>query len=220
MEENILKKTLKRQELFDRWSEYYDQSVLDDMQFPFQGYNSVLSTMVEQAEITADHVVLDVGIGTGNLIRLITLPSEQIWGMDFSDKMLNKARESLPGINLLKIDLLSNDWSEKVMGPFDRILSSYTLHEFHDEIKCSILSKLSEKLSERDSRVIIGDISFPDMASFNKAHQLLKGYWDEDEYYWCAERMIDLLEQQGFYVQYTQVSSCAGVYVIRQLTAQ
>ncbi|MFN2304010.1 MAG: class I SAM-dependent DNA methyltransferase [Anaerolineales bacterium] len=210
----------RRQELFDHWSEYYNQSVLDNMQFPFQGYDKVLATIVEQAEIKSSHVVLDVGIGTGNLTRLLPLPSEQIWGVDFSVRMLDKARESLPGIHLLKIDLLNRDWFEKIIGPFDRILSSYTLHEFKDEIKCSILSNLVEKLSEKDSKVIIGDISFPDEVSFNKAHQFLKGRWDEDEYYWCAETMINLLEQEGFIVEYTQVSSCAGIYLIRQSTGQ
>lgn len=209
----------KRQELFDRWSEYYDQCVLDDMQFPFQGYNKVLSEMVEQSEFSSDHVVLDVGIGTGNLARLFPLPSEQIWGIDFSENMLKKAREALPGIHLLRVDLLNRDWSGNINGPFDRILSSYTLHEFRDDIKCSILAKLSENLSEREGKIIIGDISFPDHEVFNEAHQHLKGYWDEDEYYWCAERMIDLLEGQGFDVQYSQVSSCAGVYVIRQSIA-
>jgi len=215
-----MKQESKRKALFDRWSEYYDRSVLDDMQFPFQGYNCVLSTIVEQAEFSADHIVLDVGIGTGNLSRLFPLPAKQIWGMDFSDRMLRKVRESLPGVNLLKIDLLSRDWSEKLIGPFDRILSSYTLHEFQDDIKCSILCTLSEKLSESDSSVVIGDISFPDKRLYNKAHQLLKGRWDEDEYYWCAETMIDMLEQAGFYVTYTQVSACAGVYLIRKSTVQ
>jgi putative AdoMet-dependent methyltransferase len=212
--------TSKRQELFDRWSEYYDRSVLDDMQFPFQGYNTVLSMMIEQADLAPDHVVLDVGIGTGNLTQRIPLPSEQIWGVDFSEKMLEKARESHPGINLLQIDLLSRDWPEKVIGPFDRILSSYTLHEFQDEIKCSILSALSDKLSGADGRVIIGDISFPNQASYSKAHRFLEGRWDEDEYYWCAERMIDLLEGVEFDVEYTQVSFCAGIYVIRPSKAQ
>jgi len=47
---------------------------------------------------------------------------------------------------------------------------------------------------------------------FNEAHKNLKGLWDEDEYYWCAEKTLPQLEEAFFSADYEQVSSCGGVY--------
>jgi putative AdoMet-dependent methyltransferase len=204
----------KRQNLFNNWAGIYNLDVHQET-FPFIGYQDVLSTMVDLANIKPDHVVLDLGVGTGNLARMIPVPSKQVWGIDFSEKMLETAGVALPGAHLYQVDLLSEVWPEAIRGPFDRILSGYTLHEFPDETKQSLLLKLRCDYLKEGGIIAIGDISFPDRSAFNQGHQRFKGLWDEDEYYWCAEPMTNLLEASGFSVKYRQVSVCAGVYIFQ-----
>ena len=40
------------------------------------------------------------------------------------------------------------------------------------------------------------------------------GLWDEDEHYWAADESIRVLSRLGLRVEYLQVSSCGGVYVM------
>lgn len=203
----------ERQRLFDNWSKSYAPDV-DDAHFPFIGYRDVLLTLIRGADFKEEHKILELGVGTGNLTRLIPVPPNQILGVDFSEKMLLRARQILPGAHFLQADLLNEDWIVQIKGPFDRVLSAYTMHEFPDSVKCDLIKRVSEKLLKPNGAILIGDISYPDQKSFEQAHHDLKGRWDEDEYYWCGEMMIKRLEDCQFSVDYTQVSECAGIYVI------
>jgi len=121
-----------RVNLFDAWAERYDRSIARDS-FPLTGYDEVLDAIVRLAEIEPDHLVLDVGIGTANLAKRITVSGCELWGVDFSEEMLRRARAKLPSTHLVKADLL-NGWPEGLPDQFDRIVSAYVFHEFADSV--------------------------------------------------------------------------------------
>ena len=202
-----------RKELFDRWSAYYDKSVNRDV-FPFIGYKDVLVTSLRLADLDAGHRILDLGVGTGNLSRFLIEITDQVWGADFSEEMLKRAEAVLPQSHLIQVDLRSNDWPGAMQGPFDRILSAYTFHEFTDAYIAALLLRLARESLTADGLIVIGDISYQTKSQFEEAHQALLGFWDEDEYYWCAEKMLPQLEETGLKVDYEQVSVCGGVYRI------
>ena len=204
-----------RKELFDRWSSYYDESVNRDA-FPFTGYKDVMKTILRLADLEADQRILDLGVGTGNLSKLLVKITTQVWGADFSEEMLKRARSVLPQSHLIQVDLRSDLWPGTLQGPFDRILSAYTFHEFSDAYKVTLLLRLARESLTPDGLIVIGDISYPTRSQFSKAHQDLLGLWDEEEYYWCAEKLIPQLEETGFKVDYEQVSECGGVYCLSQ----
>jgi putative AdoMet-dependent methyltransferase len=205
----------KRQALFDRWSMQYDQDVYDG-EFPFIGYDRTLSALSALGEFSDAHHVLDVGIGTGNLAVRLPIPPEQIWGIDFSNEMLSKAAKALPGSHLLQVDLLTKDWPVEIAHPYDRIVSGYTFHEFPDETKVTLLNRLAAELLAPDGKILIADISFPDVTLMEEARTrfVSEGRWDEEEYYWCAETMLAMLSGQGFLADYLQTSPCSGVYCL------
>jgi putative AdoMet-dependent methyltransferase len=202
----------KRQKLFDEWAKSYDQDLEDGESFPFVGYDVVLALMIKMADVRVTHTVLDLGIGTGNLARRLPLPDQQIWGVDFSRSMLDKAREVLPNAHLIQADMAGHDWVNEIQQPFDRILSAYTFHEFPDEEKIKIIINLAGNRLALEGWIVIGDISFMNRAALEWAHGHFTDLWDEEEYYWCAEPLTDALGKAGFSVQYRQVSCCAGVY--------
>jgi putative AdoMet-dependent methyltransferase len=209
---DLMNEDNERRDLFDVWSADYDQSVNNSDDFPFAGYQETLSAMVRWAEIQSHYKVLDVGIGTGTLSHLLPIPGEQIWGMDFSQKMLEKASEALPDAHLMQVDLLSETWPLELQQPFDRIVSGYTFHEFNDQTKIALALKLAQHHLAPGGSILLADISFGDQAAFSQNRQHYQDFWDEDEYYWCADRMIPLLERSGFSVAYLQTSFCAGIY--------
>jgi putative AdoMet-dependent methyltransferase len=203
-----------RQALFDRWAATYSQTVMDD-QFPFIGYEQTLDALIQLGDFKAEQSVLDLGVGTGNLLLKLEIAQAQLWGVDFSAAMLEKATEALPGAHLHQADLLAQDWPEAICRPFERIISGYTFHEFRDEGKLAILSRLAANHLTDDGVISIADISFKNQADFDKGHQRFADAWDEEEFYWCAEAMLPKMVALGLSVHYVQTSECAGIYRIQ-----
>jgi len=201
-----------RIELFDRSAASYDRAI-ERAGFPFEGYAEVLETIVRHAAVEPSQRVLDVGIGTGNLAARIAVPECAIWGIDFSGEMLSRAQAQLPKAHLVQADL-RDGWPHTLPQRFDRIVSAYVFHELPDEAKLRLIIRLAAHL-ERDGRIVLGDIAFPDSAVRASSHRAWAAAWDEDEYYWAASAIQPALEASGFDVEYTQVSFCGGVFSLR-----
>ncbi len=208
-------KNPKRQKLFDEWAETYNQDLQNGDSFPFIGYDAVLAMMITMSGVREGHTVLDLGIGTGNLARQLPLSGRQIWGIDFSQAMLDKAQVVLPGAYLIQADLSEQDWISDLDQSFDCIFSAYTFHEFPDEEKVALIKNLAEKCLIQGGCIVIGDISFMTSEQLAWAQRQFTDLWDDEEFYWCAEPLTDRLRKDGFHVEYEQVSVCAGVYRIK-----
>lgn len=219
-----------RERLFDEWAESYDESVSAHSGFPFEGYERVLDLIAERAGAAAGMRVLDLGVGTGNLAARFVAVGCDVWGMDFSLRMLAKVRRKLPQIELVKADI-RGDWPIDVDRRFDRVVSAYVLHEFDLESKLRLLKKLvCDHLSER-GRVVVGDISFETTAARDAVERRFGGtpasgagdwtgsLWDEDEHYWAADEAVAALAGVGLTARYEQVSFCGGVYVMERSAA-
>jgi cyclopropane fatty-acyl-phospholipid synthase-like methyltransferase len=194
--------------LFDRWSETYDRGVLDESGV-HEGYDEVLETVVHAADVRPGKRVLDLGIGTGNLAQRFVALGCVVWGVDFSPAMLAKARCKLPGVTLVQADL-RGEWPPALKGPFDRIVSTYVLHEFSLEHKVALLRHLANRCLAPGGRIVIGDIAFESAQARTDAGA---EHWDEEEHYWAADETRAACAPAGLRFTYTQVSSCGGVYV-------
>jgi putative AdoMet-dependent methyltransferase len=96
-----------RVSLFDGWAQHYDRSVQADGDFPFDGYERVLDEVARAARAQPGMAILDLGIGTGNLAaRFVSLGCD-VWGIDFSAKMLAKVRAKLSQVVLVQAGLLN-----------------------------------------------------------------------------------------------------------------
>jgi predicted TPR repeat methyltransferase len=115
---------------FDNWAKDYDSSIKStDHAFPFDGYKEVLDEIVRQAEMQRSMLVLDLGIGTGNLAERFIACSCNVWGIDFSSAMLAKTRAKLPQTRLVQADFFGS-WPMRPIRCFDRLMSymSMILH--------------------------------------------------------------------------------------------
>ena len=183
----------------------------------------------ERARVEPGMEVLDIGIGTGNLAgRLLDLGCE-VWGLDFSLRMLAKVHEKYPQIELVKADI-KGDWPIDVDHRFDRVVSAYALHEFDLKSKVRLLHKLVRDHLSDGGRVVIGDVSFPTRGARDEAPERYgrrvdaetgeeRIVWDYDEFYWAADEAVEALAAAGLTACYEQVSFCGGVYVIERTAA-
>lgn len=201
-----------RTALFDDWAGRYDPAANE--RFPFIGYENVLAAIAELTEAEAGNAVLDIGIGTGNLAARFAAPECKVWGVDFSDGMLEQARRRLPAATLVRADMTAEEWPSPLDRRFDRIVSAYTFHEFDDATKLRLLERLAGHHLNKGGRIIIGDIAFPTAQARETARNMWKALWDDDEYYWAADELIDAAEDAGLALRFTRISSCAGVFVM------
>lgn len=200
-----------RPTLFAQWAASYDVDVRNT-DFPFEGYDDVLRTIVERAEAQEGQRVLDVGVGTGNLAALFVQRGCVVTGADFAPEMLQQTAQKLPGVRLLPLDLTSKDWASLVEQRFERIVAAYVLHEFSLADAIAILRRLAADHLLPGGRIVFGDIAFPTVALREEAARFWAQWWDSDEHYWAADEALPALEAAGFVAAYGQVSACAGVF--------
>ncbi len=201
-------------DLFDSWAADYDNYIkIGAESFPFLGYDDVLSRIVALADPKPGMKILDVGIGTGTLAQKFLEFDCEIWGIDYSSRMLEEAKKKVPDAQLRQVDIRS-EWPSELKIGFDRIVSAYTLHHLNLEGKIEAIKRMSHDLLQEGGHIIIGDISFPSFRSRAEARQRLENVWDDDEYYWAADAFKTMMAGQGFYVAYEQISDYGGVYVI------
>jgi putative AdoMet-dependent methyltransferase len=201
-------------ELFDSWAASYDYFIeIGKNSFPFLGYDDVLDRIVELADPEPGMKILDVGIGTGFLAQRFVEFDCEIWGIDYSSRMLEEARKKVPDAKLLQVDVRS-EWPSKLKIGFDRIVSAYTLHHLNLEGKIEVVLRMNTELLGEGGYIIVGDVSFPSFSKRSSARTKLDGEWDDDEYYWAADEFKTMIWGQGLYVAYEQISQYGGVYII------
>lgn len=195
---------------FDDWAPEYDQAAFSNRGFPFDGYTSVLRTIVQQAAPQPRDAVLDLGIGTGNLALLFAETGCRIWGVDFSAEMLKLAQRKLP-TSTLSLGDLREELPAHFPPRFQRIVSAYTFHHFPLAEKVSLVQRLLIDHLEPGGALVIGDIAFNDAAAEEKYRHELGSDW-EQEYYWLADQALAAFTAAGISAVYTQVTACAGVF--------
>jgi len=204
-----------RVDLFGSWAANYDRSVTADAEaYPFAGYDDVIAAVVAVAGIGTKHCVLDIGAGTGNLTAKLVDLAGEVWGTDFSEEMLLKARVKVPQARFVRWDV-RDCWPSELPPKFDRIVSTYVFHEFDDAAKLRLLIDLARNQLRPDGRLVIGDIAFPDERAQDVCRQNATNAWDESEHYWVASRIVPQLEAAGFIVSYKQISFCGAVYLLQ-----
>ena len=197
---------------FDAWAEHYDKSIPESPIFPFDGYEQVLNTVVIKADPHTGLSVLDLGTGTGNLALRFAVLGYHIWGTDFSEPMLEKARQKLPDASLHLHDL-RQPWPDALARRFGHIVSAYVFHHFELPQKVKIVQDLIANRLVPDGRIIIADLSFPNRTAMEAFAQSVGALWEE-EFYWLADESLAALTDAKLQVEYIQISSCAGVYTI------
>lgn len=87
--------------------------------------------------IPAEASVVDVGTGTGQLSAYLSLRREKVFGIDFSDSSLNKARGlkeklNLDTLTLKKVNILDQEEVGAINEKFDYLLCLGVLHHTSD----------------------------------------------------------------------------------------
>jgi len=196
---------------FDLWADGYDESVsLSDEknEYPFAGYKKIMNDIYNIVMSRPESKILDIGLGTGILAKKLYDNNHEIFGLDFSDKMTETSKVKMPNAHLVKFDFANGLPIQFVNERFDFIVSTYALHHLRDTEKVGFINSLRKSIAE-DGLILVGDISFTKDEDRMKCKKDFKSMWDEDEFYFAFDEILNELEYEN--VEYQQISACAGI---------
>ena len=199
---------------FDLWADHYDRSdglSDDDGTYPFAGYRLILGEIYRRVLTSAGRSILDIGFGTGTLTTRLYEQGCQIYGQDFSERMIMLAQQKMPGAHLYQGDFSQRLATPLIRHRYDAIIATYSLHHLTDRQKIDFLHSLLPLLNE-DGCIYIGDVAFETRSQMNQCRNANIADWDDDEIYF----VYDELKQHFPCLTFEAMSPCAGLLTLKK----
>jgi len=198
---------------FDNWAGKYDESIVKSKGYPFEGYYNVLAHVHNLVETNSTTKILDIGIGTGQLTYELYKKGGQIYGIDFSEKMLELAGGRMTEAKFYKFDFNDGIPEELKDIKFDYIISSYAIHHIDDKQKVDFIKELYSILKDKGI-IILADVAFRTRDELKNCKDTAGRAWDDEEIYMVIDEIEPELNKEGLIIDYVQISPCAGVLKI------
>lgn len=194
---------------FDLWADGYDKAVgLSDEEqtYPFAGYKGVLAKIYQVVMAKNNAKILDIGFGTATLTAKLYEQGCEVWGQDFSQRMLELARSKMPNAHLYQGDFSQGLVEALLQNSYDFIIATYSLHHLNDDNKIRFIQSLLDLL-KKDGIILIGDVAFSNRQDLEQCRETAGEEWDDEEIYF----VIDELQKVFPTLKFEQISHCAGV---------
>ncbi len=194
---------------FDLWADGYDKTVgLSDEEnsYPFAGYKEILAKIYQIVLAKGKSTVLDIGFGTGTLTRKLYEQGCEVWGQDFSSRMIELASAKMPNAHLFQGDFSQGLVEPLLHNSYDFIIATYSLHHLTDDSKITFIQALTGLL-KAGGVILIGDVAFATRADLVRCQKEAGEEWDDDEIYFVFEELQKTFPKMKF----DQISYCAGL---------
>ncbi|KGM94434.1 methyltransferase domain-containing protein [Clostridium botulinum] len=180
---------------FNDWAKTYDRDVIEDKGELkiYKNYNLILQSvynLVKNSKLKKP-IILEIGVGTGNLSSKFLDNNFDIIGIDQSRKMLSVAKQKYPKLKVRLGEFLKIPYDNKY---FDVIVSTYAFHHLNQEEKVIAIEEMLRVLKD-NGIIVIGDLMFKSKDDEKDIlHELSKKQVEEvkDEYY----SYIDFLQNE------------------------
>ncbi|MEH7236117.1 class I SAM-dependent methyltransferase [Bacillus sp. JJ1562] len=195
-------------EVFEGWANTYDQTVTgNDVEYQevFSRYDDILNDVVQKS----GPVVLEFGVGTGNLTQKLLDENKKVYGVEPSEPMRDIALEKLQSYSLTIEDgdfIDFNNPAEKI----DTIVSTYAFHHLNDIEKNQAFSQYSNIL-EKGGKIVFADTMFENKQEYTLTIQSAtqRGFFNlakdlETEYYTTIPVLQEIAQQNGFTIEFTR----------------
>ncbi len=200
----------------DPWAAGYDENVRNETDPIRTGYTAVLDWVVEQAQIGAADIVVDLGMGTGNTAQRIAA-AKKIIGVDISANMLALAKPKLmhlSNLTFVQADLLA--FFNQIDLRFDALVSTYAIHHLTADEKGLLFQQIARNLAP-GRRAAFGDLMFANATARDQLTQEYAARGDHamvttfsEEFFWLVDDACTQLQQAGFALidvkQFSQLS--------------
>lgn len=191
----------------------YDQDVLRSEDPIREGYAEVLDWVAQNAGITQDSTVVELGSGTGNLTARLP-PCRSLVCVDVSAEMTRIARRKLDGVShvsYVQADIL--EYFDAAPPPFDVAVSTYVVHHLTQQEKELLFDQLVRRLLP-GGRALFGDLM---LESAQEERVLIEHYRSigddvtadaiEEEFFWHVDASVSYLRSLGLSVETIRFST-------------
>jgi putative AdoMet-dependent methyltransferase len=199
-------------DLFDEWADHYDETVFgghEEYKEVFEGYAGILKTVVDALQLPEQSLVLEFGVGTGNLSRLLLKTGYRVIGIEPSEAMRKKAKEKVPDLELYEGHFLD---VPAEIPTVDAIVSTYAFHHLPDEMKDRALRELTGRLNP-GGKIVFADTVFRDEEIKRNMQQEAeeRGFHElatdlKREFYPVVSRLENAFQQAGLTVAFKQLN--------------
>lgn len=199
---------------FNVWADGYDESVRladENDAYPFAGYATILKEIYGRVCASGAKAVLDVGFGTGTLAAKLYQQGCDVFGQDFSSRMIQLAQGKMPRAKLYQGDFSQGLVQALKQQRYDAIIATYALHHLTDEQKVAFLQELLPLL-QNNGCIYVGDVAFATRAELEQCKAQAGDDWDASEIYF----VYDELKQAFPQLQFEPVSHCAGLLTLKK----
>ena len=199
---------------FDVWADGYDESVRladESDAYPFAGYATILKEIYGRVCASGAKTVLDIGFGTGTLAAKLYQQGCDVFGQDFSSRMIQLAQGKMPRAKLYQGDFSLGLVQALKQQRYDAIIATYALHHLTDEQKAAFLQELLPLLQDNGC-IYVGDVAFATRAQLEQCKAQAGDDWDASEIYF----VYDELKQAFPQLQFEPVSHCAGLLTLKK----
>lgn len=199
---------------FDVWADGYDESVRladESDAYPFAGYATILKEIYGRVCASGAKTVLDIGFGTGTLAGQLYQQGCDVFGQDFSSRMIQLAQGKMPRAKLYQGDFSLGLVQELKQQRYDAIIAAYALHHLTDEQKVAFFQELLPLLQDNGC-IYVGDVAFATRAQLEQCKAQAGDDWDASEIYF----VYDELKQAFPQLRFEPVSHCAGLLTLKK----
>lgn len=205
---------------FDNWAETYDRSIdaVKGKEGIYLSYDKLLELVTDKTSEEAHEgdLVLDIGIGTGNLTEKLLSKKLNVMGVDQSRNMLCAVKKKMPQLKVRLGDFMNLPFENNT---FERIATTYAFHHLKDHEKVIALEEMLRVLKV-NGRIVIGDMMFESDRERTRLMSLMTENEIEevnDEYYSNIEHLKTTVESFGCTLKSTQVDKiCWVVEIIKK----
>lgn len=196
--------------LFNDWAPTYDQTVRDtegEYRDVFENYQEILTAVVQHVPKHGE-VVLEFGVGTGNLSQKLMAEGYQVIGVEPSSEMRKIVSQKAIPMDLREGSFLDIPLSkeEKV----DAIVSSYAFHHLTLEEKQRAIREMKSFLQPH-GRIVFADACYGSKEEKQKLIELAEKQGSSNllrdlthEYYEYVDDLIEIYGQEGFQVEFSR----------------
>jgi ubiquinone/menaquinone biosynthesis C-methylase UbiE len=162
------------------------------------GFDRARQDLIEQAMIKETHTVLDLGCGTGTLVRMLKrqFGNARVVGLDPDPKALRRAKNKAARAAIaVQLDQGFADELPYADKSFDRVLSSFMFHHLEGQDRERALKEVSRVLKPGGSFHLL-DFAAADHASHGHLGRFINSHAEVKDN--TQERILQLLAQAGF----------------------
>jgi ubiquinone/menaquinone biosynthesis C-methylase UbiE len=190
---------------FDEMSAEYDQT---RSEWAVETADRVVERVL--AGVDGSETVVDIGTGTGILALDIAPHVGEVYALDISDEMRARARAKASDRGIENVTVGDGRFREPAASlalpeTVDLVVSNFAMHHLNNEEKADAVATIRSLLGAQ-GRFVLGDVVVFDEADVSVEH-----YDPEVDDPATVDRLVDILETEGFVVESDRAGPMAGV---------